>query len=56
MSEKIAQLHFALQKNSAEVAMYKVRGVGILAVEDSINAAMDGAKGSVNSALGFALI
>jgi hypothetical protein len=56
MSEEKAQLHLEMQKNAAKTTLLTLEGLGILAVEAAVNAALDVIKGTVDTALGFALI
>ena len=60
LSEKIneeqAQLHFQIQKNSTRMVLLTIEGLGIIAVEQAINAALDVLKKTVNTALDFSLI
>lgn len=55
MSDEKARLHIEMQK-SAAIVMLTVKGLGILAVEDAINAALDVVRSTVNTALGFVLL
>ena len=56
ISKKSAKLHLEIQKNSAQIVFLTIEGLGLLAVEGAINAAMNVIKDTVNKALGFALI
>jgi len=56
MSDEKAKLHLEMQKNAAKTMLLTLEGLGILAVEAAINAALDVLKTTVNSALGFALV
>jgi hypothetical protein len=51
-----AALHLEIQKNATRTVFLTVKGLGILAVEEAINAALNAVKGAVNTALGFVLI
>ena len=51
-----AKLHMQIQKNAARAVMLTIEGLGILAVEAAINAAMGAIKDTVNKAIGFVLI
>jgi hypothetical protein len=51
-----AKLHLQIQKNATRVVMLTIEGLGLLAVEAAINAALDVVKSTVNTALGFVLI
>lgn len=56
MSDEKAQLHLAMQENATKTMLLTLEGLGILAVEAVINAALEAVKTTVNTALGFALI
>ena len=45
-----------MQKNASRSVLLTVEGLGILAVEEAINAALDVIKGAANKAIGFALL
>lgn len=51
-----ARLHLEIQKNSARTVLLTLEGLGIVAVEAALNAALDVVKQAVNTAVGFALI
>ena len=51
-----AELLLDMQKNASRSVMLAIEGLGILAVEEAINAALDAVKTVVNKAIGFALI
>ncbi|MGH8752885.1 MAG: hypothetical protein ACREUJ_03225 [Burkholderiales bacterium] len=56
IDEEEAKLHLEIQKNAARTVFLTIEGLGVLAVEQAINAALDVVKGAVNKALGFALL
>lgn len=56
ISEDEAKVHLDIQKQAARAILLTVEGLGALAVEAAINAALGVAKDVVNSALGFVLI
>ena len=56
MTEDRARLHLEVQKNAARMVLLCIEGLGILAVEAAINAALAVVKDAVNTALGFALL
>ena len=56
MSEGKAKLHFEMQKNSSKMVLLTLEGLGLLAVEAVINAALKVVTDTVNSAIGFALL
>lgn len=51
-----AALHLEIQKNATRTVFLTLEGLGMLAAEAAINAALNVVKESVNKALGFALI
>lgn len=51
-----AALHLQIQKNATRTVFLTLEGLGILAAEAAINAALNVVKESVNTALGFVLI
>ena len=56
ISEERARLHLEFQKSSMKTVLLTIEGLGIIAVERAINAALGVAKDTVNTALGFTLI
>jgi hypothetical protein len=56
MSEERAGMHIEIQKNAARMVLLSLEGLGILAVEAAINAALAVIKETVNTALDFALL
>lgn len=56
ISETEAKLHLDIQKQAARSILLTMEGLGALAVEAAINAALSVAKDVVNSAVGFVLI
>jgi hypothetical protein len=56
ISEDEAKLQLDIQKQAARAILLTVEGLGVLAVEAAINAALGAVKDVVNSALGFDLI
>jgi len=56
MSQEKAKLHMDIQKNSTKMVLLTLEGLGILAVEAAINAALAVIKDTVNSALRFSLL
>jgi len=56
MTEEQARLHMDIQKNTSRTVLLTLEGLGILAVEEAINAALAVIRDAVNSALGFALL
>jgi hypothetical protein len=55
-SEGEARVLFEMQKNTARTVMLTVEGMGLLAVEAAINAALDVVRVAVNDTLGFVLV
>lgn len=56
ITQEQAKLHHDIQKNATRSVLLTIEGLGLLAVEQAINAAMDVLKETVNGALNFALI
>jgi hypothetical protein len=56
IDKKTSKLLLNIHKNAMQTVLLTVEGMGIIAVEKAINAALKVAKDGVNSALGFALI
>ena len=56
LTEDEARLLLEMQKNAARAVLLTLEGMALLAAEAVINAALDGVKGTVNAALGFALL
>lgn len=56
ITDEQAQLHIDIQRNSTRIVLLALEGLGLLAVEAAINAALDVVKTTVNTSVGFALI
>lgn len=56
INEEQAALHLEIQKNATRTVLLTLEGLGILAVEAAINAALNVVKDTVNTAIGFALL
>jgi hypothetical protein len=56
INEEQAALHLEIQKNASRTVLLTIEGLGILAAEAAINAALNVVKDAVNTALGFALL
>lgn len=56
ITEEQARLHYEIQRNATRAVLLTVEGLGLLAVEEAINSAMNILKDSINTALGFTLI
>ena len=55
IDEEQAKLHFQIQQNATRMVFLTIEGLGIIAVEHAINAALDVLKDTVNTALDFTL-
>jgi hypothetical protein len=51
-----ATLQLDIQKNSIKTVLLTEEGLGLLAVEAAINAALDAIRSTVNKAIGWALL
>lgn len=56
MSDEEAKLLIEMQKGAMRTVLLSAEGLGLLAVEKAINAALDAVKPLVNAALGFGLL
>lgn len=56
ITQQQAALLFDMQKHAARNVLLTLEGLGLLAVEAAINAALGVIKATVNKALGFALL
>lgn len=56
ISTKEARLLLEMQRNSAKAVLMSVEGLGLLAAESAINAAIGAVRTAVNKAVGFTLI
>ena len=56
ISSKRARLHLEMQKNATKTVFLTVEGLGILAVEAAMNAALKTIRDAVNTAVGFVLL
>jgi len=56
ITKEKAQLQFDMQKNASRAVLLTIEGLGIIAVEQAINAALGAVKDTVNNALGWTLI
>jgi hypothetical protein len=56
ITEEQARLHLEIQRASMRMVLLTIEGLGILAVERAINAALGVIRDTVNTALGFALL
>lgn len=56
ITEEQAKLHHDIQKNASRAVLLTVEGLGLIAVEQAINTAMDVLRDTVNQTLNFALL
>jgi hypothetical protein len=56
ITEEQAKLMHDIQRNACRSVLLTIEGLGLIAVEQSINAAMDVLSDTVNQALGFILL
>ena len=56
IDEERARLHMNIQKNSIRMVLLTIEGIGILAVENAINAAISVVQDTVNKALGWSIL
>ena len=56
LSKKKAKLHMEIQKNASRTVLLTIEGLGIIAVERAINAALGAVRDTVNTAIGFRLL
>ena len=56
IDDEEARLQFNIQKNASRTVLLTIEGLGEIAAEEAINAAMNVVKDTVNTALGFTLI
>jgi hypothetical protein len=56
ISEAEAALQLQIQRNATRTVLLTLKGLGLLTVEDAINAALGVVRKTVNTAVGFALI
>lgn len=56
INEGQAKLHHEIQLNASRAILLTITGLGKIAVEQALNAAMDVLKETVNGALDFALL
>jgi hypothetical protein len=56
IDETEARLHLEIQKNATRTVFLTLKGLGILAAEQAINAALNVVRSTVNTAVGFALV
>jgi len=56
ITDEQARLLLDMKKNTAKIVLLSIEGLGLLAVEQAINAALNVVKETVNRALKFALL
>lgn len=56
IDEERARLHMNIQKNAIQMVLLAIEGIGILAVENAINAAISVVQDTVNKALGWTIL
>lgn len=56
LSEDNAKAMVRAQVKSVEIVLLAVQGIGILMAESAVNAALDVARTTINTSIGFALI
>ena len=56
ISEEKAKKLLRMKKNTLEIALLTIEGLSLIAVEQTINAALNVVKDAVNTALNFTLI
>lgn len=56
INQQQASLLLDMQKNASRAALMTVEGIGLLAAQNAINAALGAVATAVNGALGFALL
>ena len=56
IDEAEARLHLEIQKNATRMVLLTIEGLGALAVERAMTAALDGVKKTVNAAIGLSLL
>lgn len=56
INEEQAKLYIEIQKSSVRIVLLTVEGLGILAVEEAINAALNVVKTTVNTTIGWAIL
>ncbi len=56
ITKKQAKLYVEIQKSSVRIVLLTIEGLGILAVENAINAAIKVVKKTVNTAIGWTIL
>lgn len=56
INEQQAKLYIDIQKSAMRVVLLTIEGLGILAVETAINAAIEAVKSTANTAIGWTIL
>jgi hypothetical protein len=56
INEEQARLQMTIQKNSITIVLLTIEGLGIIAVEQAINAAISVVKDTINTAIGWTIL
>ncbi len=56
INKEQAALHLEMQKNASRMVLMTIEGLGVLAAEAAINAALGVVKDTINKEIGFVLI
>lgn len=56
ITKEEALLHIQIQKNTFRTVLLAVEGLGLIAVENALNAAIDAIRKAVNTAIGWSLL
>lgn len=51
-----AALHMKMQTNAAKTVLLAIEGIGLIAAEEAINAALAAVKNTVNTAIGWIIL
>lgn len=56
MTEEKALIHIDMQKNSMRMVFLTIEGLGLLTIQNAINAVIDVIKSTVNTAIGWTIL
>lgn len=56
ISEERAKLHISMQKNAIRMVLLTIEGLGAIAVENALNAALGIVRDTINTAIGWTLL
>ena len=56
ITEEQARLYIDIHKNTVKIVLLTIKGLGILTVENAINAAISVVRDSINTAIGFTVL